>query len=44
MQYNGIPKVWDTNLEEWVSHPSIGAVDIFDVAPVNAHWLEWTDP
>lgn len=40
VQEDGIPKVWDPETEQWIPHPSFGAVDIFDAAMVSAHWQE----
>lgn len=45
LQYIDMPKEWDPELEEWILHPSIGAVDIFAVALASALlWLEEVGP
>ena len=40
LQYRDLPLVWDAEFEQWIQHPSNGAVDIFDSALISAHWLE----
>ncbi len=42
--YEAIPKVWDSETETWIPHPSIRAVDIYDAGLVSAHWLEQINP